>query len=234
MYFNGDWPEVLVQANQELIQSLKSSGFKFDEQVFLAELQSREEAYYSERGSEFIEYTTAYILKTLLEEHGNPHPTDSNLRPAIEARYTVSRAHWHIEDDAIATLAILRQQGYRLGAISNASDDLDVQALVDKGGIRPFFEVILSSAALGFRKPNPRIFHSALHQMELQPSRTAMVGDMLGADVLGARSAGIFAIWVSRRADTAANRAHKDTIIPDATISKLSELPSLLDRLTED
>ena len=58
-----------------------------------------------------------------------------------------------------------------------------------------------------------------------------MVGDSLGADILGARNAGLYSIWVTRRADTAANRAHKDTIQPDAVISTLSELPPLLNSL---
>jgi FMN phosphatase YigB (HAD superfamily) len=36
------------------------------------------------------------------------------------------------------------------------------------------------------------------------------------------------AIWITRRAGTAANRAHQDTIQPDAIIATLSELPALL------
>jgi HAD superfamily hydrolase (TIGR01549 family) len=233
IYFDGNWPEVLAEADHDLIQSLQRSGLQLDEQDFLAEFHSRLEAYFSERDSEFIEYTTAYLLRSLLEERGYSDLPDSILRPAIEARYTVSQAHWHVEDDAIATLSGLRQKGYRLGMISNASDDLDVQVLVDKAGVRSFFEVILSSAALGIRKPNPHIFQTVLQLMNVLPSRAAMVGDMLGADILGARNAGIYSIWNTRRADTAANRAHEDTILPDATITKLSELPPLLEILSK-
>jgi hypothetical protein len=38
-------------------------------------------------------------------------------------------------------------------------------------------------------------------------------------------------IWISRRADTPGNRAHLDTIQPEAIISALSELPELLHTL---
>jgi FMN phosphatase YigB (HAD superfamily) len=58
-----------------------------------------------------------------------------------------------------------------------------------------------------------------------------MVGDTLGADILGAHNAGLLAIWITRRAETPANQAHQDTIQPDVTIDTLSELPDVLENL---
>jgi FMN phosphatase YigB (HAD superfamily) len=115
--------------------------------------------------------------------------------------------------------------------ISNARDDRDVQALVDKAGIRNYFTIIVTSAAQGIRKPNPRIFHTVLDQMGIPPAHAAMVGDTLGADILGAQYAGVYSIWITRRAELPSNRAHQDTIQPDAAISTLVELPALLDKL---
>jgi 2-haloalkanoic acid dehalogenase type II len=146
--------------------------------------------------------------------------------------YAVTQKFWKPEPDAHATLEQLRQEGYRLGLISNASDDADVQALVDNAGLRDYFEVILTSAAQGIRKPNPQIFWTALDSLDVLPAQAAMVGDTLGADILGAQNAGIFSIWVTRRAATPANLAHADTIIPDARIDSLSSLPDLLNRLS--
>ena len=102
---------------------------------------------------------------------------------------------------------------------------------MDKAGICPYFDQVLTSAALGIRKPDPRVFQPLLDRWGLPPERVAMVGDTLGADILGARNAGLFSIWIKRRADTPANRAHADTIRPDATINQLSDLPALLDQL---
>ena len=59
-----------------------------------------------------------------------------------------------------------------------------------------------------------------------------MVGDKLGADILGARNAGIYSIWMTRRADIPANRDHEDTIKPDVSINSLQELPALLSSLS--
>jgi putative hydrolase of the HAD superfamily len=230
IYFDGDLPAVMARADQAMFRVLVSAGLRLDAAIFLRQFSARMAAYFAERDTEFIEYTTRFQLSTLLAEWGYSHPTEAVLRAALAARYTISRACWHAESDALSTLQTLQAQGYRLGLISNAGDDADVQALVDKIAARPYFDFVLTSAAVGYRKPNPRIFQAALDRWAVAPNQAAMVGDMLGADILGAQNLGIFAIWVTRRADTAANRAHADTIHPDATIATLSDLPALLGR----
>jgi FMN phosphatase YigB (HAD superfamily) len=56
-----------------------------------------------------------------------------------------------------------------------------------------------------------------------------MVGDNLEADIRGAKNAGLYGIWISRRAgERTEDQLH---IQPDATLTSLSELPALLDLL---
>jgi putative hydrolase of the HAD superfamily len=231
IYFDSPWTEVLPEADAALVAALCAAGLTLDEDSFLEGFRQRLAYYYAERDTEFIEYTTAYILRGLLAEHGYPNPADGLVAAALGAMYRVSQAHWQPEADAIPTLQALRQRGYRLGVVSNAGDDADVQSLIDKAGVRPYLDVILSSARVGIRKPNPRIFHLALEQLGVAPQKAAMVGDTLGADILGARNAGLLGIWITRRADSAANRAHADTIQPDAAVATLAELPDLLESL---
>lgn len=228
LHFQGAWPDVLRQADAQLLAHLTQQGFVLDPPTFLQEFRARLNAYYVQREAEFVEHTTAYVLQTLLSDLGYPDTPRDALRPALRALYTASQAHWRLEDDTLPTLRALRAAGYRLGIISNAGDDEDVQTLVDKSDMRQYFDLVLSSAACGVRKPNPQIFSLALSQLGLAPERTAMVGDTLGADILGAQHAGLYSIWLTRRADTPGNRDHLDTIIPDAQISSLSELPPLL------
>jgi 2-haloalkanoic acid dehalogenase type II len=231
IYFEGDWSEIMYRASKVLYQQLDQAGLKLDQKHFLREYHQAVNAYYQERESEFIEHTTHFILRNLLAEWGYPEVPDQILRHALKAMYAVSQSHWHPEPDAVPILKALQERGYRLGLISNAADDKDVQTLVDKAEIRSFFDKILTSAGEGIRKPNPQIFQKLLDYWDLLPTQAAMVGDTLGADILGAKNAGIFSIWITRRADTPANHAHGDTIHPDATIDALNELPGLLDQL---
>ena len=230
IYFDAEWSQVFPQADKALLSSLRGSGLALDD-AFGDVFRNRLESYYREREMEFIEYTTRYVLRSLLSDWGYESVSDDVIRRALTELHSISQAHWQPEDDMLTTLSWLKAQNYRLGMISNAGDDADVQALIDKAGIRPFFDIILTSAAQGIRKPNPEIFNLVLDYWKLLPAQVAMVGDTLGADILGAKNAGIFSIWITRRANTPANLAHQDTILPDERIAGLSDLPGLLESM---
>jgi putative hydrolase of the HAD superfamily len=155
--------------------------------------------------------------------------------------YAITQQNWYLEDDAIPTLEMLRERGYRLGMISNTSDDKNVQQLVDRWKLRPYFEIIITSAGCGIRKPDERIFRLALDHFDVPPEATAMVGDTLEADILGANQIGIRSIWITRRVEGPDFEARplreridhstayrSESLRPDATISRLNEIPSLL------
>ncbi|TAK12848.1 MAG: HAD family hydrolase [Anaerolineae bacterium] len=228
IYFDGNWPDVFARADQALLAELHKTGVSINAEQFLAEFRNRLNAYYEQRESEFIEYTTSYVLQTLLTEWGSPPLPEESLRAALREMYAVSQEYWLPEPEAIPVLETLLGRGLRLGLVSNAADDADVQTLVDKAALRPYFDVILSSAACGIRKPNPRIFRLALEPLGVTPDSAVMVGDTLGADILGAHNAGLRSVWITRRADTPANHDHEDTIEPDAAIATLGELPDLI------
>jgi len=231
IYFDGDWSKILPQADAALIFSLLALGLVFDAGSFLKEFQKRLESYFILRDAELIEYTTAFILRKLLQDWGFLEIPDRLITTALEGHYRVLQAYWKPEVDAIPTLVSLHQRGYRLAIVSNAGDNADVQALIDKANIRSYFDLIISSAKAGIRKPNPRIFTDVLDKLGVPPDRAVMVGDTLSADILGAQNAGVYKIWITRRADKIANSVHIDTIHPDAVITTLLELPDLLDIL---
>ncbi len=213
-----------------MLISLNKGGVNLGKD-FLEDFSNRLSAYFRIRETELFEYTTLYVLKNTLKDWGFETLSDAFLEKSIAEMYAVTQAHWIPEEDAMTTIALLHARGYRMGLVSNGADDANTQSLVDKLGARRYFEVVLSSAAIGMRKPNPQIFNIALQAMHLPANRAVLVGDTLGADILGAQHAGIFSIWITRRADTPGNRALRETIHPNATITALIELPILLNQL---
>jgi putative hydrolase of the HAD superfamily len=232
-YFDGNWEDVLARASRQLMTHLQSVGLDVNEGNFLSVFRRRMDEYYVQREVEFIEYTTARVLRDLLNELGYGELNAQVLETALKQFYGVSQAHWKGDETAEPTLKALQAAGYRLGVISNASDDSDVQTLIANAGLHPYLDFILTSAACGIRKPNPRIFEIALEKWGFAPSEAAMVGDTLGADILGARNAGLYSIWVTKYADKPGNHDHLDTIQPDAEIKTLAELPQLLKELPQ-
>jgi HAD superfamily hydrolase (TIGR01549 family) len=100
--------------------------------------------------------------------------------------------------DTLSTLAALKERGYILGVVTNRHyggqpfyEDLQMMGLLDYFA----YEHMAISADLGIRKPNPDIFLHALNRLKVQPEESAMVGDSLKADVLGAKMLNMLAIW---------------------------------------
>ena len=234
IHFDGKWDQVESRADQALAYKLKEFGFEFDWADCLLLFRNKLEKYFEARDRNYIEHTTQVILRDTLTECGYPGVSEQVNRNALKAFYRVSQAHWKPESDAHATLNELKNRGYRLGMISNAADDADVQSLVDQARLRPYFDKILTSAGEGIRKPDERIFNKLLDHWRLAASKVAMVGDMLSADILGARNAGMFAVWIRRHADPEISQRDLQYIQPDAVIDTLSELLDLLQELSGD
>jgi HAD superfamily hydrolase (TIGR01549 family) len=230
--FHGEWGKVVSQAHLALVEQLQHDGLSLDRGAVAAEFQRQMEIYYHERESDFIEVTTAYVLRQVLRHFGHLDVSDEAIRRALERMYRLTETHWSTMPGVDPILEELRGADYRLGMISNAGNEANVHRLIDNAGLRPYFDPILISAAVGLRKPNPALFEMVLRAWALPPEETVMIGDTLGADILGAQNAGMHQIWLTLDADTPANRAHAGTIIPEATASTLAEIPALVRSLS--
>lgn len=228
IFFDGDWQEIFERAQKTLLTSLIDAGIEVQASRFLHVFNAALEAYYAQREIDLLEYTTIQILSEVLSDLGYtgvPYPT---LENTLADMYAITQEYWTPEEDAMPTIQTLQARGYRLGIISNAANDRDVQTLVDKARIRPYMDFIISSAAYGVRKPDATIFQAALQHWNFAPQETAMVGDTLRADILGAKRLNIFSIWITRRATPPENRPAAATVHPDAIIKTLTELPEVL------
>jgi HAD superfamily hydrolase (TIGR01549 family) len=228
IYFEGDWPSVMASALQASTHYLRSLGYNLDEKAFPVAYYALIQEYYRKRSDKFVEYTSEEVLRAALREHSYPEPPQEHLYQALKVMYGVTQTHWHREQDAVPMLEELRARGHRLGIVSNAADDADVQTLVDNAELRSYFDFILTSARVGVRKPTPLIFKEALAFWGARPDQAVMIGDTVTADIIGANSVGIASVWVMRRADTPENRATAQQVHPGATAYALSELPDLL------
>jgi HAD superfamily hydrolase (TIGR01662 family) len=224
IFFDDSLAKVMDQADCVLADSLETNGVITDRDSFLKSFRTRMREYYEERDTEFVEHTTYTILQQVLAEMGITKPVEDILRKCLKEMYAVFQAHWQPVPGGVTILSELKRRGYQLALVSNSADDGNVQFLVDKIQARPFFDFVITSAAKGIRKPNPRIFQPVLAGWNLAPQNVAMVGDTLGADILGAKNAGLFSIWVTQFADTPGNRSHLDTIEPDLEIENLAQL----------
>ena len=229
MYERASWHEVTSRGDEALTRYLISQGLEVNLSTFPIEFRRRLGEYFAQREKDLLETTYTYVLLELLRDKGYTRVPHMLIRKALDRLFAITQTNWILEEDTTATLKKLEQDGYRMGLISNAGDDQDVQQLIRRFEISSYFDFILTSAECNYRKPHPRIFELAIANWYFLPSETVMVGDNLDADIRGAKSAGLYGIWISRRAGSSSE--DQPRIQPDATISTLSELPPLLDRL---
>ena len=227
--FRGDWGDIFRGMSNDLIAYLRNHGFQLDFEKFDRRYQEVVDQFYTRGQRDWIEYTAEYTLRYTLAEFGYPEVSGQALKEGLAAAYAQGELLWQPYGDVYRTLDILKERGYRIGLISNARDAANVERLIDQARLRQRLDPIVISANVGVRKPNPHIFRIVLDYWQLPPDRVVMVGDMLGADILGAHHAGMRGVWATMQTEREANAAHIDTIVPDATIASLSELPPLLD-----
>ena len=67
-------------------------------------------------------------------------------------------------------------------------------------GLEAHFDHVLIADAVGYAKPDPRIFRRALELAGCRPDEAAMVGDNPVNDIAGAQAVGLTAFWFNPHA----------------------------------
>jgi HAD superfamily hydrolase (TIGR01662 family) len=228
--YSNRWSELRPAMIASLLEELQTQGLSIDAPKFAAAFTHTFVDFDGQRQTHFKEITTEYVLRAALQTLAVP-PNGLDFARCLAAYFSISEAMWTPMPHVYETIETLRGRGLRLAIVSNAADDANVQRIIDNHRLRPWFDPIVVSAAAGIRKPNPRIFEPVLAAWALRPAQVVMIGDTLGADILGAHNAGMKSIWVTMEAGTPDNEAHRHTIIPGAVAASLAEIPALLEKL---
>ncbi len=162
-----------------------------------------------------LERMTQAHVRLQLAALGN---SDAALaRRLVDAFVADTHAAWDRNRPMLRRLA----RTFRLGVVSNSYGNMP--ALLAEAALAPF-ELIIDSALVGLRKPDPAIYTLAARQLDLPPSTILHTGDSWERDVVPARAAGMRAVWL------AAPNAPAPAALDDgvARIASLRELESLV------
>jgi putative hydrolase of the HAD superfamily len=133
-----------------------------------------------------------------------------------------------LRPEAPRTLAALAARGLRLAVISNVMSHGQVPHALHAHGIADYFDPVVTSVGVGWRKPSPRIFEETARLMGLPPAACAYVGDTVSRDVIGSRRAGYgLSIQIKSFLTERMDRAG-ETEQPDALITSLDQIPGII------
>lgn len=123
--------------------------------------------------------------------------SDGDIPSLFDAIRAVNDAEglWRVVPEGTREmLASLRNEGVKVGVISNA--DGRVEAQLAAARLSEHLDFVIDSHRVGVEKPDPRIFRMGLERAGVAPEDAVYVGDLYTIDVLGARAVGMPGVLV--------------------------------------
>jgi len=134
----------------------------------------------------------AFTERIVLGMGGTP-PAAREVAVELTSRWA-QHTNFELYDDTLPTLRRLRDQGVKIGLVSNSARD--VREFAVHHGLE--IDAGISSFHHGKTKPHASIFRAVLDLLAVEPHEALMVGDSVDDDIEGARAAGMQAVLLDR------------------------------------
>ena len=115
-------------------------------------------------------------------------------------------------------LSELKQQGYKLGALTNGNAD------IHRVGLADLIDFQFKADDVGEMKPHPKMFQDMLEYCSLGPEQVIHIGDNPQHDIEGAAEAGLWTIWVNLKNEPSIPAADKEVNCLSDIVAKVEQL----------
>jgi putative hydrolase of the HAD superfamily len=143
-----------------------------------------------DREFSMIDVGTAFLTEVLPAEPA---------RADVEAFVAAYLSEWNkgvsYPAETVAVVTELARH-YRLAIVTNTHDAALVPGHLEAMGLLASFDAVITSVEVGWRKPHPRIYATALDTLGVRACSAVFVGDTYGPDFLGPLRAGIQAFLI--------------------------------------
>lgn len=144
------------------------------------------------RGARSLDAARIERFRRLLTRHG----CDGDPASAAACYRDAYQSSRQAVPGALALLQHLR--GRAAAAVVSNNVQAEQEEKLRYLGMSQLIDALVVSETVGVAKPDPAIFAAALSQLGCVAEDAVMLGDSWAADVLGARAAGVRAIWLNR------------------------------------
>ncbi len=127
---------------------------------------------------------------------------------------------------AIEVIEQIKEQ-YPVAIVTNGSPAVQRFKLAESG-LADYFDVVVASGDVGFGKPRPEPFNSALEQLNVRPEEAVMIGNSWGSDIKGASNLGMSSIWLNLDKES----RPVDGISPTIEIGSLEKIPEAVRQIS--
>ncbi|MDI6784465.1 MAG: HAD family hydrolase [bacterium] len=227
-----DWEVIIEQNIASLLGYLVPAlgRDKVEKETFgKAFLQIRKENF-QKAEVEMKEYTAEESLAQMLEKVGIKNVPQHILEQAVDAFFAPEENLYPVFPEVPEVLTELKNRGYKLALVSNATSGRLIRKAAAGRDLTKYFETIIVSADVGYRKPHPKIYQFALDFLTAKPEETVMVGDLLEIDIAGAKKLGMKTILAKFVQPKENYNQNNKTIIPDAVASRFRDILTYIEK----
>jgi len=204
---------------------LQRHGYDFSIEQYISNYREVAIEYRKKRYENLQEVGNHVLVADTLRKLGiSVEPTESHVTSAVEHYFNPWKLT--IAPDAHQVLEKLSRR-FIISLISNFTNSAFIHRSLDNLGINGFFDHVIDSVSIGWRKPHQRIFKHFLNLSGVKAEEAVFIGDDLDADIKGAKNMGIKAVLLVGLKD-AQNKQKKSNVRPDQIVHTLSEFGELL------
>ncbi|MCH8905559.1 MAG: noncanonical pyrimidine nucleotidase, YjjG family [Candidatus Heimdallarchaeota archaeon] len=129
--------------------------------------------------------------------------------------------HTKTDDMLHEKLVRIREKGLKISILTNGIKDVQHRR-VERNGLLPLIDLLVTSEDIGKAKPAPDMFFHALDKLQLKKTEVLMIGDSLHSDIKGSQNAGIESVLVLNGRNFEDLRETALDCLPDYTSDSLN------------
>jgi HAD superfamily hydrolase (TIGR01549 family) len=192
-------------SREKLHSALVNEGFDVAKDKFLESYILSHEKYRKVRYEQLREVTNAVWVAEALGNLGfEVAADDCRVKAALNVFFQDFINTLELREGAMKLIKQSQKQ-CKVALISNFTYTPVIYKSVRELGISEFFNVVVVSEEVGWRKPSSRIFQYALNKLQIQPNEAVFIGDSPIEDIKGAKQAGLKTVFVPSKFNTLKN-----------------------------
>jgi FMN phosphatase YigB (HAD superfamily) len=187
----------LEASRLKLHNALNEAGLRTDVEDFLDAYEKAHEKYRVVRYEKLREVTNSVWVSEALNNIGcKVAREDARLEKGLSVFFQDFIDSLELRPYA-QKLVSKAAENCKVGLVSNFTYAPAIYASLRKLGLNRFFNAVLVSDAVGWRKPHKVIFDEALRELRVKAGEAVYVGDSPTEDIKGARAVGMKTVFVA-------------------------------------
>ncbi len=215
----------------KLYNALVDEGFRIEKDQFLEAYIRAHEKYRIIRFEELREVTNSIWVAEALREIGfSVNSDDAHIKAALNVFFKDYVDSLSLREGAKKLLHNTVKQ-CKVGLLSNFTFSPVVYSSLRQFGVSKYFNTVVVSHDIGWRKPSKYIFKDTLSKLQVNACEAVYIGDNPVEDIEGAQEAGLRTVFVASQFYST-NDLSKNKVKPHFVATDLKEVCEKLDEIT--